>query len=61
MVKAIKGCLIETEPSIKEVILRFGENENFVIEEIDDMHLFVLQDSIKKIKENVAKIMGSKE
>lgn len=58
MAKAAKGCLIETEPSIKEVILKLGENENFIIEEIDDNTLFITQDAAKNIKDRVAKIMS---
>jgi len=58
MVKGVKGCLVETEPSIKEVILKLGENEKFVIEEIDDSRIFITQAAAVGIKERVAKIMS---
>ncbi|ELA41981.1 uncharacterized protein VICG_00998 [Vittaforma corneae ATCC 50505] len=58
MVKAVKGSLIETEPSIKEVILKLGENEKFVIEEIDDCRIFITQEAAAGIKERVSKIMS---
>lgn len=58
MVRAIKGTLIETEPSIKEVILNLGENENFVIEDINDNAVFVTQAAAVGLKERVQKIMS---
>lgn len=62
MVKAIRGCLIETEPSIKEVICNIGGNENFLIEEIDDTHVFITEEASLKIKQRISKIMAlSKE
>lgn len=58
MVKATRGCLIETEPSIKEVVLKLGENENFIIEEIDDNTVFITQNAARNIKERVNRIMS---
>lgn len=58
MVKASRGSFIETEPSIKEVILMLGEREQFIIEEIDDNRLFIKQETAANIKERVAKIMS---
>lgn len=58
MVKAVKGCFIETEPSIKEVILKLGENENFIIEEIDDNRVFIKQEGSVGLKERISKIMS---
>lgn len=57
MVKATKGCLIETEPSIKEVISMLGEAENFVIEDISDTAIFIKQEAATNIKERVSKVM----
>lgn len=58
MVKAIKGCFIDTEPSIKEIIVKLGENEKFIIEEIDDNRLFIKQEAAVGIKERVSRIMS---
>lgn len=58
MVKASKGTFIETEPSIKEVIMKLGENEQFVIDEIDDNRLFITQEAAVNIKERISKIMS---
>lgn len=57
MVKAIKGTLIETEASIKEVVLALGEAEHFVIEDIDDNHIFITRNASQNIKERVNKVM----
>lgn len=58
MVKASKGSFIETEPSIKEVIMKIGEKERFIIEEIDDNRLFITQEAAVNIKERISKIMS---
>lgn len=58
MVKAIKGKLIETEPSIKEVILLLGENENFIIEDINDTAVFVKDTTAPGLKRRVDNIMS---
>ena len=58
MVKANKGSFIETEPSIKEVIMLLGEKEKFIIEEIDDNRLFIKEEATASIKDQVAKIMS---
>jgi len=58
MVRSIKGTLIQTEPSIKEVILKLGESENFIIEDINDNAVFITQEAAVNIKERVHKIMA---
>lgn len=58
MVRAIRGILIETEPSIKELILNLGENENFIIEDINDNAVFITQAGAAGIKERVQRIMS---
>lgn len=59
MVKITKGCLIKTEPSIKEVIVKIGELENFIIEDINDNLLFITENGSKGLKEKVESIMSS--
>lgn len=59
MVKAIKGCLIRTEPSIKEIIMKIGENENFIIEDINDRMLFVNPRCKESLKDKVDKVISS--
>ncbi len=58
MVKAIKGTLIETEPSIKEVIMTIGERKNFIIENINDTMIFINSSAVSGLKEQVNKIMS---
>lgn len=58
MVKAIRGTLVKSEPSIKEVILKLGESEKFIIEDINDTAVFITKDASKDIKEKVHKIMS---
>ena len=59
MVKALKGSLITTEQSIHEIILKIGENENFLIEDIDDTTLFLDQSCKNTIKGKVNKILNA--
>lgn len=56
MVKAIKGTLIETDPSVKEIILSTSE-ENVVIEDINDRMLFIDTAYKEEIIEKVEKIV----
>ena len=41
MVKAIKGILLECDPSIKQILVRLDREYNFIIQDIDDTTLFV--------------------
>ncbi|TBU12681.1 putative subunit Tfb5 of transcription factor TFIIH complex [Hamiltosporidium tvaerminnensis] len=50
MVKAVRGCLIKTEPSVKEVILKISETEHYVIEDINETTLFVNYDCLDTLK-----------
>lgn len=56
MVKVVKGCLIKTEPSIKEIIMRVAEHA--VIMEINENTLFVKGEYIDEIKQQVDKIIA---
>ncbi|KAG5860417.1 RNA polymerase II transcription factor B subunit 5 [Encephalitozoon hellem] len=59
MVKATKGYFLRTEPSVKEVILKLGETENFIIEDINDMCVFITPEAASDIKERVELIMNN--
>lgn len=59
MVKATKGYFLRTEPSVKEVILRLGETENFIIEDISETAVFITPEGASGIKERVETIMNS--
>jgi hypothetical protein len=59
MVKATKGIFLRTEPSIKEVVLKLGESENFIIEDISDGCVFITPEGAEGLKEKVEHIMSS--
>ncbi|KAK1348290.1 hypothetical protein LUQ84_002296 [Hamiltosporidium tvaerminnensis] len=59
MVKAVRGCLIKTEPSVKEVILKISETEHYVIEDINETTLFVNYDCLDTLKSRVEKVLSS--
>lgn len=59
MVKAVRGCLVKTEPSIREIILKISESENFIIEDINDETLFIDPSFKERLKENVDKVLAS--
>ncbi|AHL30153.1 subunit Tfb5 of transcription factor TFIIH complex [Encephalitozoon intestinalis ATCC 50506] len=59
MVKATKGYFLRTEPSVKEVILKLGETENFIIEDINDTCIFITPEAASDIKERVELIMNN--
>ncbi|KHN68982.1 subunit Tfb5 of transcription factor TFIIH complex [Ordospora colligata] len=59
MVNATKGYFLRTEPSVKEVVLKLGESENFVIEDINETSVFITPEAASDIKERVELIMNS--
>ncbi|KCZ76179.1 hypothetical protein H311_01692 [Anncaliia algerae PRA109] len=59
MVKAIKGCLIETDPSVKEIILMLTTEENVIIEDINDRMLFIDSNYKDNIVNRVDKVVQS--
>lgn len=58
MVRSVKGILVVTEPSIKEVIARLDRKERFIIEEVDDTTLFIKEEAAAHLKERIAELMG---
>lgn len=58
MVRSVKGILVVTEPSIKEVITRLDRKERFIIEEVDDTTLFIKEEAAAHLKERIAELMG---
>lgn len=59
MVKAVKGVLITAEPSVKEVILKLNEAENFLVKDINDEAVFITSTAAPGIKERINRIMSS--
>lgn len=56
MVKMIRGTLIKTEPSLKEIIMS-GRNDA-VIEDVNDTAIFVKTENVTDIKIYVEKILA---
>ncbi|KAI0156905.1 RNA polymerase 2 general transcription and DNA repair factor tfiih component [Xylariaceae sp. FL1272] len=51
MVRAIKGTLVECDPSIKSIILAIdSENNDYVIEDLDDNHLLIKDVMVQQLK-----------
>ncbi|KAI1344953.1 RNA polymerase 2 general transcription and DNA repair factor tfiih component [Xylariaceae sp. FL0016] len=52
MPRAVKGTLIECDPSIKSIILKIDHDENnaYVIEDLDDSHLLVKDAMVAQLK-----------
>lgn len=59
MVKAVKGCLIECDPSIKQIISKLDRQHNFIIYDIDDTTLFVDPAHLGTIEEETKKVLNS--
>ncbi|KAI1184415.1 RNA polymerase 2 general transcription and DNA repair factor tfiih component [Nemania serpens] len=51
MVRAIKGTLVECDPSIKSIIISINSEKNdYIIEDLDDTHLFIKDAMIAQLK-----------
>ncbi|KAI1812606.1 RNA polymerase 2 general transcription and DNA repair factor tfiih component [Poronia punctata] len=51
MVRAIKGTLIECDPSIKSIIVNIDSEKNdYIIEDLDDTHLLIKDVMIAQLK-----------
>ncbi|KAI1466070.1 nucleotide excision repair, TFIIH, subunit [Daldinia caldariorum] len=51
MVRAIKGTLVECEPSIKSIIISIDSvNNEYIIEDLDENHLVVKDNMVKQLK-----------
>ncbi|KAI1389836.1 nucleotide excision repair, TFIIH, subunit [Hypoxylon trugodes] len=51
MVRAIKGTLVECDPSIKSIIISIDSEDNeYIIEDLDESHLVVKDNMVAKLK-----------
>ena len=41
MVKALKGALLECDVAVKQIILELDSKMHFIIEDLDETHLFI--------------------
>ncbi|KAG4086445.1 general transcription factor IIH subunit 5-like protein [Neocallimastix lanati (nom. inval.)] len=58
MVKAQKGALIEvSDPTVKSVLKELDEEDHFIIEDLDETHVFINYRAVEKIRNELDKIM----
>lgn len=59
MARAIKGSLVECDPSIRALILKIdADYRDIVIEELDDTHLLVDPSKIPFVKKELNRILS---
>ncbi|CAJ2502770.1 Uu.00g101640.m01.CDS01 [Anthostomella pinea] len=52
MVRAIKGTLVECDPSIKSIIIAIDSEKNdYIIEDLDESHLLIKDVMVQRLKE----------
>lgn len=63
MVNVIKGVLIECDPAMKQYLWFLDENnllnQKFILQDLDDTHLFVASDVLEQIQEKIDQLMDS--
>lgn len=57
MVKAVKGVLLECDSTVKQIVLNLNKRENFVIEDLDETHLFIESTWVEQLKYELDKIL----
>ncbi|BFZ13705.1 hypothetical protein BsWGS_16744 [Bradybaena similaris] len=61
MVNVTKGVLIECDPAMKQFLLHLDEKNEFgrkfVLQDLDDTHLFVASDIIDTLQEKIDELM----
>ncbi|CDH61074.1 predicted protein [Lichtheimia corymbifera JMRC:FSU:9682] len=57
MVKAVKGVLLECDPTVKQIVLNLNERGNFVIEDLDETHLFVEASCVQELQYELDRIL----
>ncbi|KAI9810206.1 MAG: TFIIH complex subunit tfb5 [Phylliscum demangeonii] len=51
MTKAVKGVLVECDPSIKAIILKIDSaRHDFIVEDLDDQTLVVKESKLRELK-----------
>ncbi|EDL01670.1 general transcription factor IIH subunit 5 isoform X1 [Mus musculus] len=61
MVNVLKGVLIECDPAMKQFLLYLDEanalGKKFIIQDIDDTHVFVIAELVNVLQERVGELM----
>ncbi|KAI9887560.1 MAG: TFIIH complex subunit tfb5 [Watsoniomyces obsoletus] len=54
MPKAVKGVLVECDPSIKAIILKIDAvHHDFIVEDLDDQTLVIKESKLKELKQRL--------
>jgi TFIIH basal transcription factor complex TTD-A subunit len=58
MPRAIKGVLIECDPSVKAIILKYDEeSHDYIVEDLDDdRHLVIKESQLQNLKERLGRV-----
>ncbi|KAG0332320.1 hypothetical protein BG000_010122 [Podila horticola] len=54
----VKGVVIECDTSVKQIILGLNEKSHFIIEDLDDTHVFVDAGCIDQLREDIDQILN---
>ena len=57
MGKAIRGALITCDQAVKTIILDLNSTENFILEDLDETHLFIEHDKVDWLKEHLETVL----
>jgi len=58
MPRAVKGVLVECDPSIKAIILKIdGDHNDYIIEDLDDNTLLIKEAKIPELKRRLERML----
>ncbi|KAK9765746.1 hypothetical protein K7432_005683 [Basidiobolus ranarum] len=57
MVKAIKGMIVECDEAVKQIVLNLNNSYHFMIEDLDDTHVFIDGSWLDRLKYEVDKLL----
>lgn len=58
MVKATRGTLVECDVSVKEILLSLDNELHFIVEDVDERHLFVETSQLAVVKKRLDAILN---
>ncbi|KAG0023396.1 General transcription factor IIH subunit 5 [Entomortierella chlamydospora] len=58
MVKAVKGVVVECDSSVKMIILGLNEKGQFIIEDLDETHVFVDASCVDQLRLDIDEILN---
>ncbi|GAM41106.1 RNA polymerase II [Talaromyces pinophilus] len=62
MPRAVKGVLVECDPSVKAIILKYDEEKHdYIVEDLDDdRHLVIKESQLQNLKERLGQELDQK-